>query len=210
LTSSGFPHFSFRNRRNFQLLLDLLIYLYLSVCAPYAQRYHIASGNEDGAFRLVSGTGSGAALELAVSSPLDHEAKTDHRLVIAAIDGGEPSKTGLVTVHIIVADVNDNRPVFNQDGYTTSVREDLLIGMLMRCCLSTYINSTNSMLYDTSQLIIILIITLTLLLLLLSSIRLKAFLFFPFLPRHYRVTYVLLLPFITVWTPVVLAKVNII
>ena len=34
---------------------------------------------------------------------------------------------------------------------------------------------------------------------------------FPFLPRHYHVTHVLLLPFVTtVWTPVVLAIINII
>ena len=41
--------------------------------------------------------------------------------------------------------------------------------------------------------------------------RLETFLFSPFLPRHYHMTRVLLLPFIsTVWTPVVLAIIDII
>jgi len=75
------------------------------------QNYFILSGNDDNAFRLVSGTGSDAPLQLAVSAPLDHETTTDYHLVLAAVDGGDPPKTGLVTVHISVADSNDNRPV---------------------------------------------------------------------------------------------------
>ena len=92
------------------------------------QRYFIVSGNDDGAFRLVSGTGSGTPLELAVSARLDHEVTTDYRLVVAAVDGGAPPKTGLVTVHISVADSNDNRPVFDQATYTATVREDAAVG----------------------------------------------------------------------------------
>jgi len=92
------------------------------------QRYFIVSGNDDEAFRLVSGTGSGAPLELAVSARLDHEATTDYHLVLAAVDGGVPPKTGLVTVHISVADSNDNRPVFDQATYTVTVKEDAAIG----------------------------------------------------------------------------------
>ena len=69
------------------------------------------SADDDSAFRLVSGTASDAPLQLAVSAPLDHETTTDYHLVLAAVDGGDPPKTGLVTVHISVADSNDNRPV---------------------------------------------------------------------------------------------------
>jgi len=76
----------------------------------------------------VSGTGSGAPLELAVSARLDHETTTDYHLVLAAVDGGVPPKTGLVTVHVTVADSNDNRPVFERATYTASVREDTTVG----------------------------------------------------------------------------------
>jgi len=88
------------------------------------QRYFILSGNDDESFRLLSGTSSGTPLELAVSKRLDHEVTTDYRLVVAAVDGGDPPKTGLVTVHISVADSNDNRPTFDQATYTATVRED--------------------------------------------------------------------------------------
>ena len=97
-------------------------------CITPLQGYFILSGNDDGAFRLVSGTGSGAPLELAVSTRLDHEVTTDYNLVVAAFDGGDPPKTGLATVHISVADSNDNRPVFDQETYTVSVREDAPVG----------------------------------------------------------------------------------
>ena len=86
------------------------------------------SGNDDAAFRLVSGTNSGAPLALAVSGRLDHEATTDYRLVLAAVDGGVPPKTGLVTVHVSVADSNDNRPVFERVTYAVDVREDVSVG----------------------------------------------------------------------------------
>ena len=63
-----------------------------------------------------------------MSARLDHEIKTDYNLVIAAVDGGAPPKTGLVAVHISVADSNDNRPVFDGASYTASVREDAPLG----------------------------------------------------------------------------------
>jgi len=92
------------------------------------QRYFILSGNDEGSFRLLSGTGSGTPLELTVSKRLDHEVTTDYRLVVAAVDGGDPPKTGSVTVHISVADSNDNRPMFDQATYTATVREDAPVG----------------------------------------------------------------------------------
>jgi len=98
--------------------------LFLSVL----QGYFIVSGNEDSAFRLVSGSGSGAPLELAVSSKLDHEATTDYHLLIAAVDGGNPPQTGVVTVHVSVADSNDNRPVFDRATYIVNITEDSPVG----------------------------------------------------------------------------------
>jgi len=76
----------------------------------------------------VSGSGSGAGLELAVSATLDHETTTDYRLVVAAVDGGAPPRTGHVTVHVSVADSNDNRPVFDAATYSATIREDAEVG----------------------------------------------------------------------------------
>ena len=94
----------------------------------------IESGNESGAFRLVCAGGDAACstLELAVSAPLDHESTPDYRLVVAAVDGGMPPRTGHVTVHVTVADSNDNRPVFDQPSYTAAVREDAHVGTCVR------------------------------------------------------------------------------
>ena len=86
------------------------------------------SGNDAQSFRLVSGTDAGSRLELAVSSRLDHELTTDYQLVLAAVDGGVPARTGFVTIHIHVADSNDNRPVFDNSTYLLTVREDAPVG----------------------------------------------------------------------------------
>ena len=92
------------------------------------QEYAIVSGNEAGAFRLYHAPSDGT-LELGVAAPLDHETADRYRLVVAAVDGGAPPSTGHVTVHVTVADSNDNRPAFvDATPATAAVREDAAVG----------------------------------------------------------------------------------
>ncbi|XP_017594156.1 PREDICTED: LOW QUALITY PROTEIN: protocadherin alpha-1 [Corvus brachyrhynchos] len=49
-----------------------------------------------------------------------------HRLMLTASDGGRPSLTGTMELMILVLDVNDNAPQFNQSVYNVRLPEDAL------------------------------------------------------------------------------------
>ncbi|XP_028272745.1 protocadherin beta-15-like [Parambassis ranga] len=68
---------------------------------------------------------------LLLKKPLDREQRAQHHLVLAAFDGGSPSKSGALNLTINVLDVNDNRPVFSKDVYTVSINENSPIGTLV-------------------------------------------------------------------------------
>ncbi|XP_063045471.1 cadherin-23-like [Engraulis encrasicolus] len=62
--------------------------------------------------------------ELVLDRELDHEEEDELTLVLTAIDGGTPPRSGSVTIHITVLDANDNAPVFTQEVYTASLPEN--------------------------------------------------------------------------------------
>ncbi|NWV93344.1 PCDGA protein, partial [Machaerirhynchus nigripectus] len=49
-------------------------------------------------------------------------------LVLRAIDGGDPARTGTARIRVTVLDANDNAPVFSQAEYTVRVPEDVPVG----------------------------------------------------------------------------------
>ncbi|XP_073477007.1 protocadherin gamma-B5-like isoform X3 [Aquarana catesbeiana] len=63
--------------------------------------------------------------ELALEKPLDRETLKAHELILTALDGGSPIRSGTALVRIIVTDVNDNFPVFNEQLYKVSVNESI-------------------------------------------------------------------------------------
>ncbi|XP_075199491.1 protocadherin Fat 4-like [Anomaloglossus baeobatrachus] len=63
--------------------------------------------------------------ELILEKPLDRETQNKHELILTASDGGNPVQTGTALINIIITDVNDNSPVFTQDVYKVSVRENI-------------------------------------------------------------------------------------
>ncbi|XP_059918624.1 protocadherin alpha-3-like isoform X26 [Gadus macrocephalus] len=64
---------------------------------------------------------------LVLKKALDREQMSEHMLVLTAIDGGKPRRSGTLNVSIIVLDSNDNRPVFSQDTYHVTIRENVPI-----------------------------------------------------------------------------------
>ncbi|XP_056327409.1 cadherin-23 [Danio aesculapii] len=84
--------------------------------------YFITAGNQDGKFSVGFRTG---VVRTVVS--LDRETQASYRLVIEAIDNGPAGgrRTGTATVYVEVLDVNDNRPIFLQNSYETSVLENI-------------------------------------------------------------------------------------
>nr|XP_023405781.1 LOW QUALITY PROTEIN: protocadherin gamma-B1-like [Loxodonta africana] len=63
--------------------------------------------------------------ELLLEKPLDREQQSSHRLILTAMDGGDPPLSGSTQIRIQVTDANDNAPVFSQDVYTVSLRENV-------------------------------------------------------------------------------------
>ncbi|XP_069619768.1 protocadherin gamma-C5-like isoform X25 [Ranitomeya imitator] len=63
--------------------------------------------------------------QLILEKVLDREEKQEHHLILTAIDGGEPARSGTCRITIVVLDINDNPPVFNQSVYKICIRENL-------------------------------------------------------------------------------------
>jgi len=62
--------------------------------------------------------------ELVLRQALDREREQSLRLVLTALDGGDPPRSGTAQLLINVTDANDNAPVFAQERYRVSLRED--------------------------------------------------------------------------------------
>ncbi|XP_071615291.1 protocadherin gamma-B5-like [Heliangelus exortis] len=69
--------------------------------------------------------------ELVLRRALDRESEQSVRLVLTALDGGDPPRSGTAQLCINVTDANDNPPVFAQDRYRVSLREDALPGSMV-------------------------------------------------------------------------------
>uniref|UniRef100_A0A8C5NBA4 Cadherin-23 n=1 Tax=Gouania willdenowi TaxID=441366 RepID=A0A8C5NBA4_GOUWI len=82
--------------------------------------YFITGGNQDGKFSV--GFRDGVVRTVV---GLDRETQAAYTLVVEAIDNGPAGsrRTGTATVFVEVQDVNDNRPIFLQNSYETSILE---------------------------------------------------------------------------------------
>ncbi|XP_039670000.1 protocadherin alpha-8-like isoform X10 [Perca fluviatilis] len=65
---------------------------------------------------------------LFLHKPLDKETARSHRLLLTAVDGGKPARSGDMTIIVHVLDVNDNMPVFAKDSYAAVLSENSPIG----------------------------------------------------------------------------------
>ncbi|KAG9490972.1 hypothetical protein GDO78_006354 [Eleutherodactylus coqui] len=63
--------------------------------------------------------------EFILEKPLDRETQNKHELILTASDGGNPVQTGTALINVIINDINDNPPVFTQDVYKVSIRENI-------------------------------------------------------------------------------------
>ncbi|KAJ4945512.1 hypothetical protein JOQ06_023196, partial [Pogonophryne albipinna] len=62
--------------------------------------------------------------ELVLDKELDREEQQEMKLLLTALDGGSPQRSGTVVIHVIVLDANDNSPVFTESVYTASLPEN--------------------------------------------------------------------------------------
>ncbi|XP_055015035.1 LOW QUALITY PROTEIN: protocadherin gamma-A3-like [Boleophthalmus pectinirostris] len=67
-------------------------------------------------------------IQMVLQTALDREKQSQINLKLVAVDGGSPQRSGSVNINIVVLDVNDNAPLFNQRIYKASVTENSPIG----------------------------------------------------------------------------------
>uniref|UniRef100_A0A3B1J0A6 Cadherin domain-containing protein n=1 Tax=Astyanax mexicanus TaxID=7994 RepID=A0A3B1J0A6_ASTMX len=62
--------------------------------------------------------------ELVLDKELDREKENEIKLILSAVDGGTPPKSGTVAIHVNILDANDNAPVFSQSVYKVTLSEN--------------------------------------------------------------------------------------
>ncbi|XP_065131211.1 protocadherin beta-15-like [Paramisgurnus dabryanus] len=62
--------------------------------------------------------------ELVLNKELDREQQKEVTLILTAVDGGTPPRSGTVAIHVTVLDANDNAPVFSQAVYKVNLPEN--------------------------------------------------------------------------------------
>ncbi|XP_064244281.1 protocadherin gamma-A6-like [Passer domesticus] len=94
------------------------------------QSYEL-SGDEHFSLAVQAGPGGDQRPELVLAKALDREEAAFHELVLRAMDGGDPARTGTARIRVTVLDANDNAPVFSQAEYTVRVPEDVPVGSVI-------------------------------------------------------------------------------
>ncbi|XP_060743338.1 protocadherin gamma-C3-like [Tachysurus vachellii] len=81
-------------------------------------------------FRLeVKDRGEGGKIPfLVIQKPIDREVMQYMKMLLTAVDGGRPPKSGTMDIAVRVLDVNDNMPVFTKEVYFAQLHENAPLG----------------------------------------------------------------------------------
>ncbi|NWV99820.1 PCDGM protein, partial [Machaerirhynchus nigripectus] len=69
--------------------------------------------------------------ELVLERALDREEQPEVQLVLTAVDGGSPARSGTAQITVQVLDVNDNAPTFDHTTYKVKVPENTPVGAVL-------------------------------------------------------------------------------
>ncbi|XP_059202391.1 protocadherin gamma-C5-like isoform X10 [Centropristis striata] len=100
--------------------------------------YHLAT-NDFFILNVESKSDGSKFPELVVDKPLDRETQASFRLLLTAVDGGQPEKSGSTLMLIKILDVNDNAPVFDEPVKKVRLLENVARGTLV-----TKLNATDA------------------------------------------------------------------
>ncbi|XP_029020934.1 protocadherin gamma-C5-like isoform X11 [Betta splendens] len=89
------------------------------------------SKNDCCSLRLKENEGGKTVPELVLDKPLDREKKALHKILLTALDGGNPVRSGTSQITISVLDNNDNFPVFEKNLYKITLSEISLKGSVI-------------------------------------------------------------------------------
>ncbi|XP_039339425.1 LOW QUALITY PROTEIN: protocadherin gamma-A6-like [Mauremys reevesii] len=94
------------------------------------QSYQL-SNNKHFSLDVQTGSDGVKYAELVLEKSLDRETQTVHKLTLTAADGGDPVRSAIAQISVLVVDVNDNAPLFTQLVYKVSVLENTPRGSLI-------------------------------------------------------------------------------
>ncbi|XP_016417024.1 protocadherin gamma-A2-like [Sinocyclocheilus rhinocerous] len=94
------------------------------------QRYSLQK-NDNFQLSINSNVDGEKKIELLLEKKLDREQQQEVTLILTAVDGGTPPRSGTVAIHVTVLDANDNAPVFSQDIYKVSLPENSPVDTLV-------------------------------------------------------------------------------
>ncbi|XP_019116089.2 protocadherin alpha-5-like, partial [Larimichthys crocea] len=89
------------------------------------------SQNEYFSLDVQSGGDHGVSAELVLQKALDREKQPVITLLLTAVDGGKPARSGTLQLTVNVLDVNDNAPTFSKSLYKVRVKENATPGTLV-------------------------------------------------------------------------------
>ncbi|XP_036933541.1 protocadherin alpha-C2-like isoform X2 [Acanthopagrus latus] len=92
--------------------------------------YHL-SESEHFNIEVQTGREGSKFADLILTKALDREQQAVHNLILTAVDGGTPARSGTASVIVHVLDTNDNAPTFDKVNYNINVMENSPIGSLV-------------------------------------------------------------------------------
>uniref|UniRef100_A0A3B1JZM4 Cadherin domain-containing protein n=1 Tax=Astyanax mexicanus TaxID=7994 RepID=A0A3B1JZM4_ASTMX len=94
-------------------------------------RTYYLSESDNFDIEVQTGRDGSKIADLILKKPLDREENAVHNLMLTAVDGGKPSRSGTASIIVRVLDTNDNAPKFDKESYTINVSENSPIGNLV-------------------------------------------------------------------------------
>lgn len=94
-------------------------------------RSYLLSANQHFVLDIQTRNDGSKFAELVLQSQLDREQQKMHEMVLTAVDGGSPLRSGTAQITVTVLDANDNVPVFDRSVYRVSLVENAPRGTLV-------------------------------------------------------------------------------
>nr|XP_023845519.1 protocadherin gamma-C3-like [Salvelinus alpinus] len=92
---------------------------------------YLLSENEHFTIEIQTGRDGSKFADLILKRVLDREQQAVHNLILTAVDGGVPARSGTASIVVRVLDTNDNAPKFDKENYKIDIMENSPIGSLV-------------------------------------------------------------------------------